>query len=87
MERVDYVRTFIAVADDCGAASGTQPPIRENNPSVAARTYHMIADNPYKYTSADVIFTVHADRKGIPEGQREEERVAPRGPTRNRRAQ
>jgi hypothetical protein len=75
MERVDYVRTFIAVAEDCGAASGTEPPVRENNPSVAARTYQMIADNPYKYTSADVIFTVYADRKAIPEGQREEERA------------
>lgn len=66
MERVDYVETFIAVADDCPADVGTPPPVKPDNPSVAARTYELIAGNPYRYTSADVIFTVHADRKGIP---------------------
>lgn len=70
MERVDYVDTFIAVAPDCPADRGTPPPLREDNPSVAARTYRMIAEHPYEFTSADVIFTVHADRNDIPQGDR-----------------
>jgi hypothetical protein len=70
MERVDYVDTFIAVAEDCDAQRGTLPPVRENSPSVAARTYRLIAEHPYRYTSGDVIFTVYADRQGIPAGQR-----------------
>ena len=74
MERVDYVDTFIAVADDCPVTKGTLPPLKPENPSIAARTYRMIAEHPYEYTSGDVIFTVFADRRGIPE----EERVAAR---------
>jgi Family of unknown function (DUF6157) len=65
MERVDYVDTFIAVAPDCPADHGTPPPSREDSPSIAARTYRMIAEHPYEFTSADVIFTVHADRNDI----------------------
>jgi hypothetical protein len=70
MERVDYVDTFIAVAEDCAAQRGTPPPVREDSPSVAARTYRMIAEHPYEYTSGDIIFTVYADRQDIPAQQR-----------------
>ena len=70
MERVDYLDTFIAVADDCPVAEGTPPPVKGDNPSVAASTYRMIAEHPYKYTSGDVLFTVFADRRGIPAEQR-----------------
>jgi len=35
----------------------------------------MIAQHPYRYTSDDVIFTVWADRKGIPEAEREAARA------------
>lgn len=70
MEKVDYFDTFIAVARDSSAKRGTPPPIREDNPSVAARTYRMVADHPYEYTSGDVIFTVYADRHDIPQQDR-----------------
>lgn len=70
MERVDYVDTFIAVAEDCPAAAGMAPARKSDTPSVALRTYLMLTDHPYEYTSGDVIFTVHADRHGIPEDER-----------------
>jgi len=70
MDRVDYVDTFIAVADDSAATTGTVPPSAPGNPSVAARTFRMVAEHPYRYTSGDVIFTVFADRRGIPEEAR-----------------
>lgn len=70
MERVDYSDTFIAVAEDCRATSGTAPAVKPDNPSVAARTYRMIVEHPYAFTSGDVIFTVYADRHGIPEDDR-----------------
>jgi hypothetical protein len=70
VDRVDYVATFIAVAEDCRATTGVAPPNKPENPSVAARTYRMIAEHPYDYTSGDVIFTVFADRTGIPEEDR-----------------
>lgn len=70
MDSVDYVDTFIAVADDSTATEGTVPPTKADDPSVAARTFAMIAEHPYGHTSGDVIFTVFADRHGIPEQER-----------------
>jgi len=70
MERVDYTDTFIAVADDSPTTEATVPPSTAANPSVAARTFQMVAEHPYRYTSGDVIFAVFADRRGIPEQER-----------------
>lgn len=75
MEPVDYFDTFIAAADDCRAVKGTPPPVKEDNPSVAVRTYWMISAHPYEFTSGDVIFTVYADRHGIAESERPEVRA------------
>lgn len=67
-----YFDTFIAVAPDSVATTGLTPPTREGaEPSVAARTYAMIAGAPYQFTSDEVIFTVWADRRGVPEAERE----------------
>jgi uncharacterized protein DUF6157 len=76
MDPVDYVDTFIAVAEDCPASAATPPPVKPEKPSVAARQYGMIAAHPYRYTSGDVLFTVYADRHGIPEGERVAARAA-----------
>ncbi len=65
----NYRNAFIAVAPDTKAGEAAVPPSRAE-PSVAERTFRMIADAPYRYTSDDVIFTVHADRAGIPEADR-----------------
>lgn len=71
MEDVDYLSTFIAVAQDCPAEAGTVPPERKNGPSVAERTYALLAQQaPYTLTSADVLFTVFADRREIPAADR-----------------
>ncbi len=75
MDRVDYVDTFIAVADDSRATNGSPPPVKLNSLSVAARTHQMIVEHPYEFTSGDVIFTVFADRHGLPEAERPAARV------------
>jgi len=61
----NYRSTFIAVADDSVATTGTRPPEKEDNPSVAFRTWQAIAGQPYRLTSDDVIFGIWADRQGI----------------------
>ena len=76
MHSTNYQNTLIAIADDSAAAKGIAPPERADNPSIASRTWRMIAEAPYAHTSDDVIFTVWADRKGIPEGERAEARDA-----------
>jgi Family of unknown function (DUF6157) len=70
----NYFDTFIAVAEDCAAAEGVAPPSRAT-PSTAELTHRMIAEHPYTYTSDEVIFTVWADRNGIPEADRPAERA------------
>lgn len=78
MDRVDYVNTFIAVAPDNRAVRGVKPPARRGSsteptvaiPTVAALTYELINANPYELTSGDVIFTVMALRRGIPDADR-----------------
>ena len=68
MDRVDYINTFIAVAPDNRAVRGVAPPARV--PTVAALTYELINRHPYELTSGDVIFTVLALRRGIPDADR-----------------
>lgn len=72
----NYTDTFIAVADDCPVSAAEVPPSRAGAPSVAEMQFRLLHDRPYALTSDDVIFTVYAERKGIPEGERKEARAA-----------
>ncbi|MEU6130536.1 DUF6157 family protein [Saccharopolyspora sp. NPDC047091] len=74
MERVDRTNTFIEVAEDCPVTTATVPPLNAEAPSVAARTYRLITEHPYEFTSGDVIFTVFADRAAIPDEERADAR-------------
>ena len=71
MHSTNYTGTFIAIADDSTAEQGIAPPEKADNPSIASRTWRMIAEAPYAHTSDDVIFTVWADRQGIPDAERD----------------
>lgn len=74
MHTTNYHNTFIEIADDSPTATAEIPPERASGPTVARLQFEMLADHPYRYTSDDLIFTVHADRKSIPESDRETER-------------
>ena len=75
MEKVDYLDTFIAVAEDCPAEAGTVPP-ETAKPSVAALSHGLLAGRPYELTSADVLFAVYAARHGVAEDERPAARQA-----------
>jgi len=71
LERVDYADTFITAAPDCAALVGTPPPERSgSSPTVAGAAYELLAAHPYELTSGDVIFTVWAGRRGVPDDDR-----------------
>lgn len=70
----NYYNTFIEAAEDSPVSSGTVPPAKEGNPSVARLQYEMLSGNPYRYDSDDTLFSVYAVRKEIPEGELEEQR-------------
>ena len=74
MHTTNYFDTFIAVAEDTSAVGPIEPPLRAT-PSVADLTYRMIAENPYRFTSDDVIFEVWADRRALPADQRDSARA------------
>ncbi|KAA3643289.1 MAG: hypothetical protein DWQ07_22505 [Chloroflexi bacterium] len=74
METTNYFNTLIEVAEDCPIDHAEVPQERGGKKTIALLQYEIIAANPYKYTSDDVIFQVHADRKDIPQSQRVAER-------------
>lgn len=68
----NYIDTFIEVADDTKASTGTKPPSKDTK-TVAEMQYALVARNPYKYTSDDVLFRVFAERNDI---SKEEQKAA-----------
>ena len=67
MHTTNYRDTLILPSPDCAAASATVPAKPD---SVAALQHARLASNPYRLTSDDVVFGVHADRKSIAEDDR-----------------
>ncbi|MBS1580666.1 MAG: hypothetical protein JST66_00545 [Bacteroidetes bacterium] len=76
MHTTNYTNTFIAVADDCPVDKAEVPASKAGGPSVAEHQFTLLHDRPYALTSDDVLFTVHAERQGIPESEREAARAA-----------
>ncbi len=67
MKSTNYFNTLIEIAEDCPATAGEAPPIKGDKRSVANLEFEMLHGHPYEFTSDDVLFAVHATRKGIPE--------------------
>lgn len=64
----NYFDTFIEVAPDTKVNSGTPPPSKEKM-TVAQMQYDLIANNPYQYSSDDILFQVYADRNDLKESE------------------
>lgn len=75
MHTTNYTGAFISVADDCPATTGNVPPEKQD-PTVARMQYDMISANPYRYSSDDIVFAVHARKKGIAPAEMDAERAA-----------
>lgn len=61
----NYFSTFIEVAEDCKTEKGTQPISKSNKITVAQMQFDMIIENPYRFTSDDVLFQIYAERKDL----------------------
>lgn len=61
----NYRNTFIEVSDDCPVKIGEVPPQKGTSKTAANYQFDMIAHNPYKFTSDDVLFQVYAERNQI----------------------
>jgi Family of unknown function (DUF6157) len=61
----NYYNAFIEVAEDCPVNIGETPPTKGNDKSIANIQFEMIGQNPYQFTSDDIIFNVHATKKDL----------------------
>lgn len=74
MHTTNYTDTLILPATDTKADGATEPPSGKG--SVAELQYARLAGNDYAWTSDDLLFDVHCERKGIAEEDRAGEREA-----------
>ena len=81
MKTTNYTNTFIEVADDCPVEIAEVPPVNKDAKTIANLQFEMIKNNPYKFSSDDVIFQVYAIKKEITkqEFDRERERFFSKG--------
>jgi hypothetical protein len=70
----NYFDTFIEVAEDTKATSGTKPPSKGDKKTVAEMQYELIAKNPYKFTSDDILFQVFAERNDLTKAEQKKAR-------------
>lgn len=68
MHTTNYFNTLIEISEDSPTRVGRVP---EKPGTVAAMQYERVAAAPYKLTSDDLIFGIHADRAEIPEDERD----------------
>ena len=63
---MNYLDTFILVAEDCLAERGIIPITKEGKPrSHHAIQYAVMMENPYELTQEDILFLVYAERNSI----------------------
>lgn len=73
LHTTNYKNTFIEIAEDCPAAIAEIPPSKEGKISVANIHFDLIAANPYKYTSDEVVFRYYAVKNDLPDSGWEQE--------------
>ena len=66
----NYFNTFIEVAEDTKATNGTKPPSKTNK-TVAELQYELLVNQPYFYSSDDVLFKVFAFKNDLTETELE----------------
>lgn len=65
----NYCDTFIEIAEDCKQNIAEPPPLSEKAKTIARLQYEMLLNNPYKYTSDDVLFSAFAIKNEIADSE------------------
>ncbi|HBG79095.1 MAG: DUF6157 family protein [Petrimonas sp.] len=74
MHTTNYFDTFIEVASDTKVAQGNPPPPKAKK-TVARLQYELISENPYQYSSDDILFRVHTEKNDTPSDKQEQARI------------
>jgi hypothetical protein len=61
----NYINTFIGVAEDCPVTTAEIPPKKGEEKTAAVIQFEMVYNNPYQFTSDDVVFQVFAEKNKI----------------------
>ncbi|MDW9379555.1 DUF6157 family protein [Chryseobacterium sp. JV558] len=69
----NYTNTFIEIAEDCPVSQAQIPPEKKEK-TVAHLQYDKLINNPYQYSSDDIIFECYAIKNDISENETQEER-------------
>jgi len=72
MHTTNYIRTLILPSPDSPAAEAVVP---HKPGSIAALQFERLSAEPHGVTSDDLLFGIHADRRGISDEDRVEERA------------
>lgn len=72
---VNYCDTFIAVAPDSTATHAEIPPLRAGKPTIARIQFAMIHEDPYRYTSEDVLFASSPEGRHLDDSINEDDRL------------
>jgi hypothetical protein len=70
----DYQNSFIEIADDCPSKKGEIPPVKKVGKTIASIQYDMLHDNPYKYTSDEILFQCYVIKQKIQENDLEKQK-------------
>lgn len=70
----NYFDIFIEVAEDTKALCGAIPSAKGDKKTVAELQHELIVNNPYQFTSDDVLFQVFAIRNDLAESELEQAR-------------
>jgi hypothetical protein len=73
MHTTNYLNTFIEVAEDCPVKAAEIPPVKTKK-TAANIQFEMLIDNPYRFTSDEVLFQVFALKNQIPARDQKAER-------------
>lgn len=71
----NYTNTFIEVAEDCPAAQAEIPSLKGDKKTIARLQFEMVYDNPYKYTSDEVIFHCFAVKNDVSKSEMEDAKM------------
>jgi hypothetical protein len=61
----NYFDTFIEIAEDCPVSKGDIPPVKLESKTVANIQFEKIINNPYQFTSDDILFEVFAKKNDL----------------------
>jgi hypothetical protein len=67
----NYFDTFIAIADDCPVKKGEVPPARGEKKTIANIQFDLISENPYRFTSDDILLHIFIGHNDVDSGQLE----------------